>query len=69
MTDADILNVLLGQKVYDGERWHVFDVYGGELTASSGVIWRAVPGALLMWNQPAVAVAAGATLMRRRGRR
>ena len=47
-TEAEILAVLTGQKVFDGRQWRVYDAGGAEIT-TGGVLWRGVHGALL-WN-------------------
>lgn len=47
-TEAEILAVLTGRKVFDGRQWRVYDAYGTEIT-TGGVLWRGVHGALL-WN-------------------
>jgi hypothetical protein len=44
-----ILEVLIGQKVKTGTNWRVFDEGGVEIADSGGVIFRANPGALIMW--------------------
>lgn len=49
MTLADIYEILVGKKTFDGTRWHVYDASNSELTDPLGVLWRANPGALLMW--------------------
>lgn len=50
MNAWQILELLVGEKrFYDGA-WHVFDEQGNELTAPSGVLFRALPGALL-WQR------------------
>lgn len=48
-TEAQILALLTGQKVFDGRTWRVYGTGGGELADSGGVLWRGVHGALL-WN-------------------
>lgn len=49
-TEAQILAVLTGRKVFDGRQWRVFDATTGiELADAGGVLWRGVHGALL-WN-------------------
>ena len=44
-----IYEVLVGAKTFEDGAWHVFDASGAELTDHAGVLWRAIPGALLMW--------------------
>lgn len=44
-----IYELLVGQKIFSGGKWHVFDEAGNELTDKGGVLWRGAPGALLMW--------------------
>lgn len=48
-TEADILAVLTGRKVFDGRQWRVYDAGGVELVDTAGVLWKGVHGALL-WN-------------------
>ena len=53
-----IYNILVGEKVYeDDDAWHVYDKWGSELSDSGGIMWRANPGALIMWPRLAVAPA------------
>lgn len=52
MTLNDVYQILVGKKVYDGA-WHVYDESDTELTDTGGVLWRANPGALLMWSYEA----------------
>ena len=50
MSDLDhIYNILVGEKLFDGDAWHVYDKWGVELSDPAGIMWRANPGALLMW--------------------
>lgn len=50
MSPEDALyEVLVCQKILANGAWHVYDEAGNELTHPAGVIWRANPGALLMW--------------------
>jgi hypothetical protein len=44
-----IYEILVGQKVFSDEGWHVYDANGVELSDPGGVLWRSSPGALLMW--------------------
>lgn len=44
-----IYEILVGQKIYAGGAWHVYDANGVELSDPAGVMWRANPGALIMW--------------------
>lgn len=44
-----IYEILVGQKVFSDEVWHVYDANGVELSDPAGVMWRANPGALIMW--------------------
>lgn len=64
MTLNDVYEILVGKKVYDGTYWHVYDASDVELTDPLGVVWRANPGALLMW--PRMAYNDFITRMRRR---
>jgi len=48
-TEAQILAILTGRKVFDGRQWRVYDAGGVELADSGGVLWRGVHGALL-WS-------------------
>lgn len=50
----DIHEILIGKKIYDGSMWHVYDAADNELTDTLGVLWRANPGALLMWPREEV---------------
>ena len=52
-TEQQIYDLLVGQKVFDGTQWHVYDETGAELSAGP-VLWRAVPGALIMWPRAPV---------------
>lgn len=52
-TEADILAVLTGRKVFDGAKWRVYAPDGSELADPGGVLWKSVHGALL-WAQVAV---------------
>lgn len=49
---SGIYELLVGQKVYEDGKWRVFDAAGAELADPGGVLWRANPGALLMWPNP-----------------
>jgi hypothetical protein len=44
-----ILEVLIGQKVKTGTNWRVLDEANVEIVDSGGVMFRANPGALIMW--------------------
>jgi hypothetical protein len=45
-----ILELLTSQKIRDEDGyWHVYDEDGIEIADTGGVLWRANPGALLMW--------------------
>lgn len=66
-TEAQILAVLTGAKVFDGNTWRVFDAGGTEIADSGGVLWRGVNGALL-WNLNQE-IADWLLMARRRGRR
>jgi len=57
-TEAQILAVLTGRKVFDGRQWRVFDAGGVELADPGGVFWRGVHGALL-WNANRTVASAG----------
>ena len=58
-----IYNILVGEKVYEGDdAWHVYDKWGSELSDPGGVMWRANPGALIMWPRPEVETAPGGGL-------
>lgn len=54
-----IYQILVGKKVYDGAAWHVYDAADAELSDPQGVMWRANPGALLMWPRETVQPVAG----------
>lgn len=57
-TEAEVLALLTGKKVFDGRQWRVYDSGGVELADPGGVLWRGVHGALL-WNAVLQAVASG----------
>jgi hypothetical protein len=46
---VEIVEILVGQKMFDGGTWRVFDEGGAEIADAGGVLWRGVHGALL-WN-------------------
>lgn len=48
-TEAEILALLTGRKVFDGRQWRVYDSGGVEIADPGGVLWKGVHGALL-WN-------------------
>lgn len=48
-TEAQVLAILTGRKVFDGRQWRVYDAAGVELGDPSGALWRGVHGAML-WN-------------------
>lgn len=49
-TEAQVLEILVGKKVFDGRTWRVYDAGGVELADPGGVLWRGNHGALL-WNR------------------
>jgi hypothetical protein len=67
-TEAQILALLTGRKVFDGRQWRVYDSGGTELADPGGVLWRGVHGALL-WNASRVAVVTGGQSHSGRARR
>lgn len=70
-TEAQILAILTGRKVFDGRQWRVYDALGAELVDAGGVLWRGVHGALL-WNanqQPAAIDAGGSAFYSPRAHR
>jgi hypothetical protein len=44
-----IFDLLTGQKIYSDGKWRVYGEDGTELADPGGVLWRATPGALIMW--------------------
>lgn len=48
MNNQDIYNVLVGRKVFDNGTVRIYGP-GGEELSHGNVLWRANPGALLMW--------------------
>ena len=67
-TEEDILAVLTGKKVFDGNTWRVYDATDTELASSDGVLWRGVHGALL-WGINRIGRLEVLTFFRRRMRR
>lgn len=64
-TEEQILAVLTGRKVFDGNTWRVYDPGGTELAHPGGVLWRGAHGALL-WNVNAVRASLVPIFVRRR---
>ena len=58
-TEAEVLEVLLGQKVFDGRLWHVYDAGGTELTTLDGAQWHGGTHGAILWGQPASTFGAG----------
>ena len=66
-TEEQILEVLTGKKVFDGNTWRVYDATDTEIADASGVIWHGgVHGALLWGRQLLIDIL---TTLRRRQRR
>jgi hypothetical protein len=51
--EEEIYQILVGRKVYTDGAWHVYNKAGVELSNAAGVLWRANPGALIMWPRGA----------------
>lgn len=51
---GQILDILIGQKIKSDGVWRVYDESGVEIVDTGGVMWRANPGALLMWPREVV---------------
>lgn len=51
MNFKNVFKILTAKKVLGPDnKWHVYDSDGNELSNPvSGIIWRAIPGALLTW--------------------
>lgn len=47
MTAAAVLEILVGEKRFDGGKWVSYDAGGTPLVDTGGVLWRGLHGALL----------------------
>jgi hypothetical protein len=47
-----IYEILIARKVFQDGVWHVYNEAGDEIPDAAGVLWRAIPGALVMWPRP-----------------
>ena len=54
-----IYEILVSQKIFVDGTWHAYDESGAELSDVGGILWRANPGALLMWPRAPEAFLSG----------